>query len=395
MKTKKNKFFDTDKFVSVLFSLRHIVLPVISFLILGIILLLSYLFISNERDAIIKKTEEMCISTAKGLSSAAIEAITQERTVLINDYISDLKGFAIDGLDKTYVIEYERVKGKDSRINYKGVIIGSLDYRDVGKPVTDNEIKNFLSVKELKLNVLKRNGRNYYVYYYPIVWKVKSSSYVLGMIMIEFLESKILKTFYSAMTVTLSISITGFLVTLFLVGMNMVLTRRLENTLEKVRLLSVTDELTKIYNRKKFNEVFNDEIGKFKRYGRPLSLIMFDIDHFKKINDTYGHNTGDVILANVVSTIKPMIRETDLFARWGGEEFMILTPDTGKSGASEFAERIRIKICGKIFDKIGSLTCSFGVSTLTGTETGDDLLRRVDGALYEAKDNGRNRVVTI
>ncbi|GEM_PF-2990693 len=398
MPDKKADYFITDRLISRLFSQRRIVLPAISFLILGIILLLSYLFISNERDAIIKKTEEMCISTAKGLSSAAIESIIQNKKGLINDYIIDLKGFSIEGLDKTYVIEYERVRGKENRKNYRGVIIGSLDYRDLGKPVPENDIKQYLAVKDLKLYILKRENKNYYVYYYPINWKVslkgKLFTYPLGMIIIEFLESKILKTFYSAMTVTLSISTIGFLVTLFLVGMSLILNLKLEETLEKVRLLSVTDELTRIYNRKKFNEVFNDEIGKCKRYRKPLSLIMFDVDHFKKINDSCGHEAGDIVLSGVVSTIKPMVRETDLFARWGGEEFMILTPDTGKRGATEFAERIRKRISGTNFEKIGYLTCSFGVSSYEENESGDDLLRRVDGALYEAKQSGRNRVVT-
>ncbi|MGA2140808.1 MAG: GGDEF domain-containing protein [Brevinematales bacterium] len=397
---KANRFGNVwiNIFISRLFTFRRIVLPAISILILGIIILLSYLFILNERDAIIKKTEEMCVSTAAGLSSAAVEAIIQNKRGLVNDYISDLKTFSIEGLDKTYVIEYLRNKGKD-RINYSGTIIGSLDYRDIGKHLSESDIRKYLAVKGLKLNVMKINGRNYYVYYYPVVWKLtvkgKVESYPLGMIVIEFLETKILKTFYSAMTVTLSISIMGFLLTLFLVGMYMILTFRLEKTLEKVRLLSVTDELTRIYNRKKFNEVFNDEIRKFKRYGRPLSLIMFDIDHFKKVNDTYGHETGDSILSGVVSVIKPMVRQTDLFARWGGEEFMILTPDTGKAGASEFAERIRVRISSKNFAKVGNLTCSFGVSTFESAETGDDMLRRVDQALYEAKENGRNRVITL
>src|SRR5208283_640024 len=170
---------------------------------------------------------------------------------------------------------------------------------------------------------------------------------------------------------------------------------RLEDTLEKVRLLSITDELTKIYNRKKFNEVFQEEIAKLKRYSRPLSLIMFDIDHFKNINDTYGHDAGDSALMEVVNIVKPMIREADLFARWGGEEFMILTPDTEKEGASEFAERIRKKINDKKLRKIGELTCSFGVSSHDGGETGDSLLKRVDKALYDAKESGRNKVVTV
>ncbi len=398
-KEKINISISRNLLITRLFGLRHIVLPIISILILGIIMLLSYLFISTERDAIIRKTEEMCISTAKGLAGAAVESIVQERRGIVLDYIQDLKSFSIQGLANTYVIEYEGGRVNGSHVIYRGSIIGSLDIRDIGKTITGQELADFMKVRELKLSVRRINGKTYYVYYYPIIWKVvkngKTSSFTLGMIMIEFLEKELLKTFYSAMTVTIGISLTAFLITMALVGMNMILTGRLDETLEKVRQLSVTDELTKIFNRKKFDEVLHEQTVKFKRYSRPLSLIMFDIDHFKNINDTYGHDAGDDILKEVVSTVKPLIREADLFARWGGEEFMILTPDTGKSGACEFAERIRVKISGKDFTKVSSLTCSFGVSTFLHTDTLDDFLKRVDTALYNAKKGGRNRVAVI
>ncbi len=396
-KQSKINAFINDFLINRLFGVRHKIVPIISFLILSILFLLSSLFLYSERQAIIQKTEDMCKSTAIGLSSVSIEAITLDKKAVINDYIKNLKSAAIEGLYKTHVIEYIRNKDKDDNISYEGEIIGSLDYNEIGKKISGGEMKNYLGLKELKLNVVQRGSRRFYVYYYPILWKItknnKTSNYPLGVIVIEFVEREILKTFYQATTFTLSISIIAFIITSLLVVIYMFLTRRLEGTLETVKILSVTDELTKIFNRKKFNEVLHEEFHKVARYGHALSLIMFDIDHFKKINDNFGHDTGDAVLVAVVSVIKPMIRDTDLFARWGGEEFMILSPDTDKCGAVEFAERMRKKIDDHHFQKVGNLTCSFGVAALLNSDTLHDILKRVDLALYDAKRRGRNRVV--
>lgn len=152
------------------------------------------------------------------------------------------------------------------------------------------------------------------------------------------------------------------------------------------------DTLTGIYNRNKFNELCEAEIKKSKTSGSSLSLIIFDIDKFKEINDTYGHQAGDRALMDVVNIVSHNIATGSVFARWGGEEFVILLPSMSAVAAVETAERLRLEIERSIFEEIGSITVSFGVSELEGIDESEDLLKKADEALYLAKRNGRNRV---
>jgi len=161
---------------------------------------------------------------------------------------------------------------------------------------------------------------------------------------------------------------------------------------EELKRLSVTDQLTQIYNRVKFHQALEEEIKRQRRYETELTIIMFDIDHFKPINDTYGHDVGDKILVGLVNLVKQCIRETDIFSRWGGEEFMILLPHTSLDNAAKLAERIRVKIMKYNFEVVGSVTCSFGVSQFQAEDVDETFTKRVDNALYESKKNGRNQV---
>lgn len=157
--------------------------------------------------------------------------------------------------------------------------------------------------------------------------------------------------------------------------------------------LSSTDSLTRIYNRMAFNELLQTELNRAKRYKTGLSLIMFDIDHFKKINDTYGHLTGDSVLKEMVTLVKQKIRNVDIFARWGGEEFMILAPETSTEASYELAERLCAAVAEFSFAEAGNVTASFGVAPLMdGNDDADILIKRADNALYRAKETGRNRV---
>ncbi|MCP5048434.1 MAG: sensor domain-containing diguanylate cyclase [bacterium] len=161
---------------------------------------------------------------------------------------------------------------------------------------------------------------------------------------------------------------------------------------EKLKLLSVTDPLTQIYNRVKFHDALNHEVKRLRRYQTELSVIMFDIDHFKSINDTYGHDVGDDVLVGLVNLVKKCIRDTDTFSRWGGEEFMLLLPYTDLENAGKLAGRIRFKIEDHTFETVGTVTCSFGVSQFIADDTVETLTKRLDNALYESKRTGRNRV---
>lgn len=155
--------------------------------------------------------------------------------------------------------------------------------------------------------------------------------------------------------------------------------------------LSVTDHLTQISNRLKFDNALETEIHRARRHNRTFSLIMFDIDYFKKINDDLGHATGDNVLRKLTKIISVHIRTTDIFARWGGEEFVILLVETHAEDAKNFAEKLRRDIGSASFYS-GSLTCSFGVTEYCKTDDTSTIIKRADEAMYEAKTNGRNLV---
>lgn len=155
---------------------------------------------------------------------------------------------------------------------------------------------------------------------------------------------------------------------------------------------ATTDPLTGIANRLKFNEALRTEIRRSKRNNVPLSLIMFDIDHFKTINDTFGHDSGDTVLRGLTALVSKKVRVHDEFARWGGEEFVIMVTHTSLPHAGLFAEKLRTLIDDLEWPWSRKVTCSFGATQLAEEDTEDRLVQRVDAALYRAKANGRNRV---
>lgn len=168
----------------------------------------------------------------------------------------------------------------------------------------------------------------------------------------------------------------------------------------KIMWLSVKDGLTRLFNHRYFQESLSKEISRSRRYNLPLSIAVGDIDHFKKINDTYGHKYGDKILIEIAKILKSSSRKSDVVSRYGGEEFAIIMPQTPLSGAITIAERIRLKVKEKMYDVGGNLinvTMSFGVATLTeeiGTDAGK-LFEQADSMLYIAKNSGRDRVVAV
>jgi len=165
-----------------------------------------------------------------------------------------------------------------------------------------------------------------------------------------------------------------------------------ERTAIKKREATI-DGLTKVYNRNYFDMYLAQEVSRAKRYKRELSLIITDIDLFKNINDTYGHLTGDTVLQEFTQIIMQQCRRSDLVARFGGEEFIILLPETPLKGGTIVAERMCERIDAHIFQEVKHITASFGVASLITDRDGRELLRRADSALYKAKKNGRNQVV--
>jgi diguanylate cyclase (GGDEF)-like protein len=161
---------------------------------------------------------------------------------------------------------------------------------------------------------------------------------------------------------------------------------------EEIHILATTDSLTGIANRREFSSILVTEVERAKRYGVPLSLVMYDLDYFKRVNDTFGHSVGDSVLQAVTSLVKENVRATDVVARWGGEEFMVLMPQSDVQAARDAAEKLRLAIAGHRFDKVSELTASFGVTAFEARDDLNSLLKRVDDALYRAKERGRNRV---
>lgn len=168
--------------------------------------------------------------------------------------------------------------------------------------------------------------------------------------------------------------------------------RRLQEQLE---VLATTDALTGLWNRARFDEDMSRQISLSRRHGAPLAVIMLDIDHFKEVNDTYGHQAGDRTLQSLGGVLLGCVRKTDLVARWGGEEFIIALPVTDLAGAQVLAERVRLAVAAHRFPHVAPITVSLGVTSLGPREEIGSLIERVDTALYDAKTQGRDRVVAV
>jgi diguanylate cyclase (GGDEF)-like protein len=166
---------------------------------------------------------------------------------------------------------------------------------------------------------------------------------------------------------------------------------------EEIYRLSTVDGLTQIFNKRYFQETLERELSRARRYDRPLALMMFDIDHFKQCNDTFGHRAGDHVLRQVAELVRERARKVDIVARYGGEEFAVLLPEIDLDGAGQFAESIRALVQDTRFSFEGRtipLTISIGVAELEPSIAGaDDLVQRADARLYRAKQAGRNRVM--
>ena len=166
---------------------------------------------------------------------------------------------------------------------------------------------------------------------------------------------------------------------------------------KEVRELAIHDALTGLFNRHYLNERLDAEYSRAERAGHPISFLLMDIDHFKEVNDTYGHQAGDYALKTIAQIIMAQIRKSDIACRFGGEEFMIILPDTGPESAIQKADAFRKSISDRVYEFGGkefSITISIGIAVypVNGTEN-DQILSKADAALYEAKRAGRDQVI--
>ncbi len=168
--------------------------------------------------------------------------------------------------------------------------------------------------------------------------------------------------------------------------------QKLKEKNAELEYLSRVDTLTGVFNRAKIDEMLSYQLDQAQRFTHGFALIVLDIDHFKQINDTYGHQSGDQVLIGISQLINQHIRKSDTFGRWGGEEFIIICPESGHKQASILAEKLRQELELKVFTEVGQVTASFGIAQHQENDQAKDIIARADTAMYQAKVAGRNQV---
>lgn len=161
---------------------------------------------------------------------------------------------------------------------------------------------------------------------------------------------------------------------------------------DQMAYLAFNDYLTGLPNRRGIERILRDEVERARRYGRPLSVVMVDLDHLKRVNDTFGHDAGDRVLQEVARLLARELRRTDRVGRWGGEEFIVVAPETDRRAAWVLAQRLKETLERQPFDQVSTITASYGVASFRPDDTVQSLIKRADEALYRAKVAGRNRV---
>lgn len=191
---------------------------------------------------------------------------------------------------------------------------------------------------------------------------------------------------------------TGFFSFLALIGPAIIGTRmirRHEILHQSFIRLSQEDSLTGLYNRRWLTELLGNEIQRAVRYKSAFSVILMDIDDFKAVNDQFGHQAGDEVLTKIAELIRSSVRATDMAGRWGGEEFVIILPETDISGSFSLADKIRIQIASADLGEIGYRTASFGVTAFADGDDINSIIARADAGLYVAKEGGKNQVEIV
>jgi diguanylate cyclase (GGDEF)-like protein len=298
-----------------------------------------------------------------------------------------------------------RVKGMGYAvlIDNRGVALAHPDRTFTGRNLIDNHelrdvIKSILEKKQGKVDYNTENNK------VAVFTPIPSCGWILGIILTKeeiYSDLKLLALKFSLIflvslvIVVLTSKYFAGKLTYFMYLLEQTVesrTAELKEKIAEVEYLSLTDPLTGISNRRKIETVLKSEIERTSRTGNPLAVIMVDIDHFKEFNDTYGHETGDRILKEFADTVSRSIRAIDVAGRIGGEEFLIVCPETSVTGAYLVAEKLRIAVESMKIQSVQRVTASFGCAALIQGEDWNHLISRSDKALYRAKENGRNRV---
>lgn len=368
-----------------------------SALILVSLIVLAALLLNIEQDALFSNVEATSDAVAVGLSSIAIEGIGQNRRQLIKEYCNNVKQLNIKGLATVDVIEYKKRQINGASVITQGIVVGSFSLDHINEAVDPETLTAITAIEERAFREVSINKKTYFNFGYPIVWQTNERlpEETIGFIQMRFDKKIALGFFTRAQSFSIAFAIGVIALIVFLILLSSRLTAQLKNALKEVSLLSITDPLTEIFNRKQMDDALEIETERAERYDKPFTLIMFDIDFFKVINDTHGHDIGDKALVKIAGIVKEQIRNVDVFARWGGEEFLILLPETPLENATLFMERIRRIIEEYQFSDVERITISAGLTEFKKGDTPDAIVKRVDTALYEAKHAGRNRSVAM
>lgn len=164
-------------------------------------------------------------------------------------------------------------------------------------------------------------------------------------------------------------------------------------TQQKLQKMAVTDPLTGVFNRNKMNQIVPKEIARANRYNKTFGLLMIDVDYFKRVNDSFGHDVGDQVIIKISSLLAKSIRDNDILVRWGGEEFIVIALEVDEINLASFSDKLRKTIALENFNTVDKVTVSIGATLLQHDDTQSAMLKRADKALYQAKDQGRNRSI--
>ena len=333
------------------------------------------------------------------IAQSQINLVLSDYNLYLQSYSSNNKDFLIenpDYINNTDLVE-EYSKSTPFYIDNKQKEISKYNLT----------IKFFKKNKRHSLSIenkIAQLNQNPYIYNFKnnsieLFGKVKKDGYVL--IVKQLQKSTYIKEVLD--NIILKMSIVGFINMLILFYLLTLFDEHEENKkqmysqyeqlAEDAQAVAMKDKLTGAATRIKFDVVLEDLINIAYRFDdQKFTLMMLDIDNFKKVNDTYGHDYGDIVLKEVAKVVKEYIRESDTFARWGGEEFVILSPLVNLENSYIFANKIRESISNIKFEKIEQVTCSFGMVAYTKGDTEAGIMKRADELLYKAKHNGKNRV---
>ena len=322
------------------------------------------------------------------IKEATLHVEESAMVFLMNSNIVKTKVFASE--ESNYLPSEFKTLSYDKKILKKQTLLSKQELHAINRliaPRVEKKLGDNVPFSILFQNDYIANGRNLVISFIPVFnIQDKQVAYV-----INYAEDHIgalvkQKNDFSFVVLSLfSLLLSGAIATIVLM---------LQRKHNDVYAMATHDELTGVLNRHGLNTVLLKRISEHERYGRAISFVFFDIDHFKKVNDTYGHKAGDVILQELCALVERTIRFSDILVRWGGEEFLIVLPETALAEAILLAEKLRIRIAEHQFSRPEHITCSFGVTELNDGELQEDVLKRVDEFLYRAKELGRNRIIS-